>query len=152
MTASVTLRVYTGNGAATESSAQTGFTFTNADALSGGSVAHGTNSFERWVRLAIDNPGTSTLTTFSFRGAPDLPDGVTVLYGVSDVGVTPVNTTSLIATKTLGSERVIWDVNEYDTAGDRTKRLVFQLQAASGAVLGAIPQEVVLFQWQQVPG
>lgn len=149
MSADVSLRVLTGSNAATESSAQTGITFTDADALSGGSVTPGTNSFERWVRLAIDDPDDSILTTFSFQGVPDLPEGVTIKYGISDVGVTPVDTTSTIATHTLMSERVIWDAGSYSEAGDRTGYLVFQEQVAASANSGAIPQNAVTFGWSE---
>ena len=149
MAASVSLRVLTGTDAGTESAAQTGFTLTDADALSGGSVTPGTTSYERWVRLAIDDPDDSILTTFTFRGAPDLPDGVTVKYGVTDTGATPVDTASTIATHTLGTERVIWDTSSYSEAGDRTRYLVFQEVFAADAAAGAIPQNIVVFGWSE---
>jgi len=149
MAASVSLRVSTGTNAGTESSAQTGITLISADALSGGSVSPGTNSYERWVRLAVDNPGDLILTTFSFRGSPNLPDGVEIKYGVTDTPSTPVNTVSNIATHTLGTERVIFDANSYSEAGDRTRYLVFQEQVALTAPSGAITQNLLAFSWSE---
>ena len=141
----VTLRVLTGTDAGTESAAQTGIVFCAADALSGPDVAPGTNSYERWVRLALDAANSHSISTLSFTTTPNLPHGVTIKYGVTDTGATPVATTSTVATHTLDSDHVIWDANTYSADNDRSRYLVLQMAVASDATLGAITQNLLTF-------
>jgi len=147
--AAVTLRVSYGTNAGTESASQTGVTFCAADALSGPDVAPGTVSYERWMRLALDTANSHSISALSFVGAPSLPTGVTIKYGVTDTPATPVNTTSAIATHLLDTDRVIWDTNTYDTNGDRSRYLVMQMTVASSATSGPITQNHLTFDWMQ---
>ena len=150
MTATLSLRVYTGTDAGTESSAQTGITLTDADALSGGPVMPGSNSYERWVRLRVDSPPAVGVTNFFAQNTGELPDGVEIRFGVTDIPSTPVNTTSLIATHEFQSDRkYIFDVNSYADVGDHTRYLVFQEQVSGAANSGGIDTQSIEFGWQE---
>ncbi len=150
MAASVTMRVCTGTAAGTESAAQTGFALMDIDNAANdpdaNTVAPGANSYEKWLRLAIDDSDGRTLSGFWIERTGDLPDGVVVKIGTASAGVTPKATTSTVATETMHSgRRYFFDSAEYDANADRTAFVVLQEQVAASASTGAIDQQ--LFQW-----
>ena|SRR5690242_9811276 len=148
MTATLSLRAYTGTDAGTESSAQTAISLCAADALSGGDVAPGTRSYERWLRLRVDVPPAQGVTNFWLQNTGDLPDGVSLLFGITDTPTTPVNTPSAVATMDLQSgRRYIFDTNTYVEAGDTTRYVVIQEVAAADAVTGDIPEQALAWGW-----
>lgn len=150
MTASVSLRAYTGTDAGTESSAQTAIVLVDVDALTGGPVIPGTNSYERWLRLKLDVAPQVGVTNFWLQNDGILPDGVVIKFGVTDTATTPTDALSTVATTTLESgRRFIWDVNTYTEAGETTRYLVLQEQAAGAAPSGAIPQNVAMIGWSE---
>lgn len=150
MSATITVRAYTGTTAGTESSAQTGITLADADALTGGPVLPGTVSYERWLRLRVDNAPTIGVTNFYVVNTGALPTGVSLKFGVTDTPATPKNTTSLIATMDLTSgRRFIFDTNVYSDAGEHSRYLVIQEQVDIGAASGAIAQQDLKFGFQE---
>ena len=109
-------------------------------------VAPGSNSYEKWLRLVIDDSDGRTLSGFWIERTGDLPDDVVVKIGLASAGVTPKATTSTVATETMHSgRRYFFDAAEYDTNGDRTAFVVLQEQVGASADTGAIDQQ--LFQW-----
>lgn len=149
MTATLSLRCYTGANAGTESAAQSTITLTDADALSGGDVLPGTLSFERWVRLRVDVAPSLGVANFSLTASGNaLPDGVAIRFGVTDTPATPVNTTSAVATKELTpGQKFIFDVSTYAEAGDHTRYLVLQEVVDADAASGAIDPQALLLGW-----
>ena len=150
MAASVTMRVCTGASAGTESAAQTGFALMDIDSAindpDANQIAPGSNSYEKWLRLAIDDSDGRALSGFWIERTGDLPDDVVVKIGLASAGVTPKSTTSTVATETMHSgRRYFFDAAEYDTNGDRTAFVVLQEQVAASAGTGQIDQQ--LFQW-----
>jgi hypothetical protein len=150
--ASVSLRVCTGTGAATESAAQTGLALMDIDSAANdpdaNQVAPGANSYEKWVRLAIDDSDGLTVSGFWVERSGDLDDGVVIKVGYAATGATPKATTSTVATETMHSGRRYWfDMGEYDTNGDRTTYLVLQEQVAATVTAGQIDQQVFQFGW-----
>lgn len=146
MTATITLRVYTGAGAATQSAAQAGIVLlpTDSASVTPAAIAKGANSYEKWVKVLIDDPDGDTFTNFWVQRDGDLPDGVTIKFGVTDTGVTPVATASSVATTTMvDGRRYIFDTNEYGDVDDATRFLVIQAVVAASADSGAIEQQVV---------
>lgn len=146
----VSLSVFTGTGAATETPGQTAITLLSADSAStnpsSAEVVPGTNSFERWMAVSIDTADAQTYSNFWVEMTGDLPDGVTIRVGVADAGSTPTAATSQVAKTTLAAgRRFIWDVNSYSSDGDRTRYLVLQEAVAASAASGAIPQQVLSF-------
>lgn len=147
---SLTLRAYTGAGAATESSSQAGVVLTDVDALTGGAVAQGTLSFERWLRLRVDVAPAAGVTNFWVQNDGALPAGVSLKFGVTDTPTTPVATASAVATMDLTSgRRFIFDTNVYDTVGDHTRYIVIQEVVAIGAPSGAIDTQALTFGYQE---
>lgn len=150
MTATLTLRVYTGTGAATESSSQTAIVLCAADALSGGNVIQGTVSYERWLRLRVDSPPATGVANFYVENTGALPAGVAIKFGVTDTPATPKNTASTVATMDLAVGRhFIFDTNTYASTGDHTRYLVLQEVVAADAASGTIPQHSLKWGWAE---
>ena len=148
MTASLTLRCYTGTNAGTESAAQSSVNLGSTDEIPGDDVVPGTYSFERWVRLRVDSPPALGVANFWFEVTGDLPDGVEVRFGVTDTPATPVATVSTVATHEMQSGRhYIFDTNTYAEAGDHTRYLVFQEHVADTVDPGAIDPLAYTFGW-----
>jgi hypothetical protein len=152
VSATVTLRAYTGSGAATESAALTGIALMSTDSAANtpnaAQVADGTNSFEKWLRLRLDNPGGETVSGFWIIRTGDLPEGVVIKMGVTDTPATPTTAPSTVASTTLvEGRRYIFDDGSYDTAADHTRYVVLQEQVASGVAPGAIDQQVFEVGW-----
>lgn len=150
MTATVSLRAYTGAGAATESAALDGVTLISEDALTGADVDPGTRSFERWLRLRLDTAPVTGVATLWLSNTGGLPEGVSLLFGVTDVAATPVATPSLVATKTLTSgQKFVFDMGPYSEAGEHSRYVVIQEVAAADAAPGAIPAQALVFGWSE---
>jgi hypothetical protein len=150
MSADISLRVFTGAGAATMSAAQTMVELTDVDALTGGDVLPGAVSFERWIALRLDTAPVRGATNFWVENTGDLPTGVTLKFGVIDDAATPVNTVSTIATMDLMSgRRYIVDTNVYNAVGELTRFLVIQEVVAIGAASGAIDPQDLQFGWAE---
>lgn len=153
MAASISLRVCTGTGAATESAGQTGIDLVSADnALNSGAnrtaheVAPGTNSYEKWMRIALDAANGQAVSSFWVERTGDLPDDVVVKIGTTDTGATPTAAESAVARETMHEGRRYWfDGGEYTEDGDRTRFLVIQEQCAASAADGSI--ETQTFEW-----
>lgn len=147
MAALLTLRVYTGTDAGTESAAQSGIALMDIDsaanAPTSNEIAKGSNSFEKWMRIKVDTADGGTFTNFWIERSGDLPDGVTVKMGVTDSPSTPVAATSSIATTTMADgRRYIFDTNEYAADSDTTRYVVVQAVVAATAASGNIEQQV----------
>lgn len=150
MVATISLRAYTGAGAATESPAQSGINLCAADALTGGDVVPGTVSYERWIRLRVDVAPDVAVTNFWVENNGTLPTGVSILFGVTDTPATPKNTVSTVATMALTSgRRFIFDTGSYEDVGEHTRYLVLQEVVAVGAASGAINQQDLDFGWAE---
>lgn len=154
MAATLTLRVYTGTDAGTESGPQEGIALMSTDSAGNdpedNEIEKGTNSFEKWMRVKVDDADGDTFTNFWIERSGDLPDGVTVKMGVTDIPATPVAATSIIATTTMtDGRRYIFDTNEYDADDDTTRYLVVQARVDGAATSGNIEQQVFSIGYSQ---
>lgn len=150
----VSLRLYTGTAAGTESGAETAIALLSVDAASDDPTAHkiakGTNSFEKWIRLRIDNAAGASYSNFSLVRSGDLPTGVVIKMGVTDTPTTPTASTSAVATTTMvAGRRYVFDAGTYDTTGQHTRYVVLQEVVAATAASGNIPQQHFTAGWQQ---
>lgn len=146
----VSLRVYTGTGAGTESAAQTALALLSVDAATvdpnSHKVAPGANSYEKWLAVRVDSAAGETYSNFWVECSEDPPTGVTITVGIADAGSTPTSAKSAVAKTTLSAgRRFTWDAGVYGTAGQRTRFLVLQAQVAATAAGGAIPQGLLTF-------
>lgn len=150
MVASLTLRVYYGAGAATESGAQTAIFLSDTDGLTSGSIDPGSYSYERWLRLRVDSAPVSGVTNFWLQNEGVLPADVILRFGITDTPSTPVATASAIATMELTSGRkFIFDTNTYSETGEHTRYIVLQAQALATADSGPLSQQTPSFGWSE---
>lgn len=146
MTAEISLRAYTGASAGTESAALDAVELISEDAVTGDPVAPGSVSFERWLRLRVDVAPVIGVANFWLTNTGDLPDGVSLLFGVTDTPATPVGTVSTVAIKALTSgQRFIFDAQTLTEIGDHSRYIVIQEVVAADAAPGTIPAQA--FQW-----
>lgn len=155
MAASLSLRVYTGSGAGVESASVAGIDLISADNATNSAgnrsanlVAPGTNSFEKWCRLKVDDADGQTVTGFWVERVGDLPAGVTIKFGVTDTPATPVVTASTVATREIATGRKwYFDSGAYDADGDYSRYIVFQEVVAADAADGSIDSQAIQFGW-----
>lgn len=168
MPATISVRVYTGANAATESAAQTGISFlsidsaaTDATTRANNPVAAGTNSFVKNLRLKLDVAPANAVTNFLWwtdgTGQANVALRAKEQVGTGGAtpgtgGVTP-SATALAAdidayTRTSGAKGT-WDTASYSTLNNVTKSLQLQLQPAAGATAGPWTQETINYQYDE---
>jgi hypothetical protein len=150
----VSLRVYTGTGAATESSPLTAIALLSVDAATvdpnSHRVAPGSSSYEKWLAVKVDSADGTTWSDFSVTCSGALPTGVTIKVGVTATAATPTNATSLVATTTLqAGRRYTFDTSVLSTTGSKSAFLVLQEVVATDAASGAIPQQALTVNYAQ---
>jgi hypothetical protein len=150
--ATVTLRVYTGSGAGTESTAQTGIALMNVDSAADSPVANpvtpGSNSFEKWIKLKVESADGQSLGAFWVERTGDLPDGVTIKLGITETATTPTASESSVATTTMAADRrYYFEANTITEDGDTTRFLVIQEQTTGSAGSGDIDANSFTFGW-----
>ena len=168
MAAALSVRVYTGTNAGTESAAQTGISFLSIDSAATDSgtraanpVAAGSNSFEKHVRLKIDTAPANAVTNFLWwtDGAGQSNVNLRAKEGVGTGGATPgtgdtTPSASAMAsdinayTRTSGAKGT-WDSASYSTQNHVTKALLLQLQPQAGAAAGPWTQETINYQYDE---
>lgn len=162
MAASVSLRVYTGASAGTESAAVTGIDLVAADNATNSPanraaypVGRGTNSYEKWMALKVDVAPANNVSNFQVwgDGAALATDLALKVAGEVAAGVTPVATTSVVATNDWTSytaaAKLQWDDGVYTTVDTVTEFLVMQLQVGAGAAVGDMAQLVALYSFDE---
>ena len=133
MAAGLSVRVYTGSNAGTQSGAQTGISFLSADsantALSdrqANPISVGTASYEKWVKLYVDTAPANGVTNFKLWGDGAVQTSTTLyVTGNYITGTTPTSGTSTIAnaaytTYTAGN-KMTWDATSYSATGAVTR-------------------------------
>lgn len=162
MAASLSLRVCTGTDAGTVSSAVTGIDLISADNAvnsaanrAANPVGRGTNSYEKWMLLEIDVAPANDVSNFQVwgdGGALDTDIAIDVAGEVA-AGVTPVATTSVVATTdwttVTAAAKLQWDTTVLTTIGQQTKFLVMQLQVGASAAVGSMTQEVANYSYDE---
>lgn len=143
----VSLRVYTGTNAGTESAPQTGIALLSTDSAgtnpAAAEVDPGTNSFEKWLRV-LDDSASAAPANYWIERSGDLPVGVVIKLGVTDTPATPTASTSAVATTTMAEgRRYFFDAAATEIVGGfASSYVVLQEQVAADADSGAIDQQV----------
>lgn len=151
----VSLRVYTGTSATSESAAVTGIDFVSTDnstnSLSNRTqfpVVTGLNSYSKHLRLKIDSAPSNRIENVKFwtDGTPTSNVALVVKLGVGAGGATPgtgdsTPTASALSGATdaysyTSSSKGTWDSGQYSTLNNVTKSLVLQLQPGASATPG----------------
>jgi len=159
--ATITLRVYTGSAAGTESSSVTGIDMISADNATNSlanrqanPILAGTRSYEKWLKLKVDAPPANAVTNFQVWG-DGATDTSTTLYGTGAyvTGATPTNGTSTVANATFNTytsgNKLTWDSASYSATNATTKYLVLQLAIDSTCGPGPITQETINYSWDE---
>lgn len=168
MAAVVSLRVYTGTNAATESSAVTGIDFISADNATNtlgnrqaNPVTVGTNSYSKHLRLKIDSGIINSIGNVKFwtdgTGQSNVALRAKLAQGTGGAtpgtgGTTP-SATSLSGdadaySYTSGSKGT-WDSSSYTTNTHVTKEMQLQLQPNSSAAAGNWTQETLNYSYDE---
>jgi hypothetical protein len=161
MAASLSVRVYTGASAGTESAVVTGIDFTSADNATN-SLANrqanpvdvNTRSYEKWLKLKIDTAPANGVTNFKIWGDGAVMTSTTLYWtGQYVTGTTPTTGSSTIANTTFNGftsgNKGTWDTNSYSATNATTRYSVFQLAVASDAGPGNWTQETISYSFDE---
>ena len=161
MAASLSVRVYTGSAAGTESAVVTGIDFISADNATNtlanrqaNPITVGTNSFEKWIKLKVDTAPANGVTNFKIWGDGAVQTSTTLNWtGSYTTGTTPVATTSTVANTTFtnftAGNKGTWDSASYTATNATTKYTVFQLQVAADCGPGNWTTETINYSYDE---
>jgi hypothetical protein len=161
MVAGLTVRVYTGSAAGTQSAAQTGIDLISADNATNTlanrqayPITVGTRSYEKWIKLYVDTAPANGVTNFLIWGDGAVSTSTTLYFtGNYVTGVTPTSVTSTVAnanfTTYTSSNKATWDTASYSATGSVTKYAVFQLAVNADANPGNWGQETISYSYDE---
>ena len=161
MAASLSVRVYTGSAAGTESASVTGIDFISADNATNSlanrtanPITVGTNSYEKWLKLKVDTAPANAVANFKIWGDGAVQTSTTLNWtGAYTTGTTPVATASTIANSTFtnftSGNKGTWDSGSYSATNATTKYAVFQLVVDSTCGPGNWTQETINFSYDE---
>lgn len=161
MAASLSVRVYTGASAGTESGAVTGLDMISADNATNSlanrtsnPITVGTNSYEKWIKLKVDTIPANGVTNFKIWGDGAVMTSTTLNFTAAYItGTTPTTAASSIANTTFtnftSGNKATWDSASYTNTNATTKYCVFQLVVDSTAGPGNWTQETVNFSYDE---
>jgi hypothetical protein len=159
--AALSLRVYTGTNAGTESGPVSGIDFISADNATNSlgnrqanPITVGTNSYEKWLKLKIDTAPANAVSNFKIWGDGAVQTSTTLMFtGAYVTGTTPVATASSIAnanfTTYTSGNKATWDSGSYSATNATTKYAVFQLQVDSTCGPGNWTQETISYSFDE---
>lgn len=161
MAASLSVRVYTGASAGTESGAVTGIDFISADNATNSlgnrtsfPITVGTNSYEKWIKLKVDTAPANGVTNFKIWGDGAVQTSTTLNFTAGYVtGATPTTGASSVANTTFtnftSNNKATWDSASYTATNATTKYAVFQLVVAADAAAGNWTQETISYSYDE---
>jgi len=159
--ATLTLRVYTGSGAGTESGAVTGVDMISADNATNSlanrqanPIVAGTRSYEKWLKLKVDAAPANAVTNFQIWGDGAVDTSVTLYFTANYVtGATPTTGNSTVAatnfTGYTSGNKATWDTASYTATNATTRFAVFQLAVDATRGPGPITQETISYSWDE---
>jgi hypothetical protein len=159
--ASISLRVYTGSAAGTQSAAVTGVDLISADNATNSlanrqanPITVNTNSYEKWLKLFVDTAPANNVSNFLAWGDGGVQTSTTLrVTGNYITGTTPTTATSSVANTTFtnftSGNKLTWDAGPYTNTSATTRYLVFQLQVGSDASPGNWTQETVSYSYDE---
>lgn len=161
MAASLTVRVYTGSAAGTESSAVSGIDLESADNATNSlanrqanPITVATNSYEKWLKLKVDTAPANAVANFKIWGDGAVQTSTTLNWtGAYITGTTPTTATSTIANTTFtnftSGNKGTWDSGSYSATNATTRYTIFQLQVASDCGAGNWTQETISYSYDE---
>ena len=167
MTASISLHVYTGTNAATESSAVGRIAFLSADTsaadtltIAQNAITRGTNSYSKHLRSKIVSAPNNYVDNFKFWTDGITRTNMAIRFKVVGTGgatpgtgdSTPTTTSltsSYLASDYISTNKFTWDTATYSTVGNVTKALVLQLQPEVDASIGTISDGYIYYSYDE---
>jgi len=161
MAATLSLRVYTGSAAGTESGVVTGIDLISADNATNSlanrqanPITVNTNSYEKWLKLKVDTAPANGVTNFLIWGDGAVMTSTTLNFTAAYItGTTPTTASSTIADTTFvnftAGNKATWDSASYSATNATTRYTVYQLAVASDAGPGNWTQETVNFSYDE---
>ena len=161
MAASLSVRVYTGSAAGTESGVVTGIDLESADNATNtlanrqaNPINVGSQSYEKWLKLKLDTAPANGVTNFKIWGDGAVMTSTTLFWtGQKITGTTPVATVSTIANTNFNGftsgNKGTWDTNSYSATNATTQYTLFQLAVDSTAGPGNWTQETVSYSYDE---
>jgi hypothetical protein len=161
MAATVTIRVYTGTDATTESTAQTGIDLISANNATNTStnratypITAGTNSYEKWIKARVDAAPDNYVNTFKLYGDGTVQQSTVLYVGATTTGATATTATSSIATNawtdyTNTTNGFDWHSTNMTAEASTTRYAVFQLAVAADAAAGNWTQETLSYSYNE---
>jgi hypothetical protein len=161
MVASLTVRVYTGASAGTESAAVSGIDLISDDNdtnslanRQANPITVGTTSYEKWIALKVDTAPSNEVYNFQIWGDGGVTTSTTLYFtGNYVTGTTPTDGTSTIAdtdfTSYTAGAKATWDSGTYSATNDVTNFAVFQLDVDADANPGNWTQETISYSYDE---
>jgi uncharacterized Rossmann fold enzyme len=159
--ATVSLRVYSGSNAATESSAVTGADLISADNATNSlanrqanPVTVGTRSYEKWLKLKVDAAPANGITNVQMWGDGNIMTSTALWFtGGFVTGATPTNAASSVANADFvgftAGNKAVWDSASLTATNATSKYAVFQLEVDATAGPGNWTQETVNYSYDE---
>jgi len=161
MAASLSLRVYTGSNAGTESGAVSGIDLESADNATNSlanrqanPITVGTNSYEKWLKLKVDTAPANGVTNFKLWGDGAVQTSTTLNWtGNYITGTTPTTGASSIANTNFNNytagNKGTWDASSYTATNATTRYAVFQLVVDATCGPGNWTQETINYSYDE---
>jgi hypothetical protein len=162
MVASLSVRVYNGASAGTESGVVTGIDFISADNSTNtlanrqaNPITVGTRSYEKWLKLKIDTAPQNSVSNFKIWGDGATTTSTTLYFtGAYVTGATPTNASSTVANVVFtnfssSGTAATWDAPAYTATNATTKYAVFQLAIGADCAPGNWTQETINYSYDE---
>ena len=161
MAATLTVRVYTGASAGTESGAQTGIDLESADNATNtlanrqaNPINVGAQSYEKWLKLKIDAAPANGVANFKVWGDGAVQTSTTLFAtGAYVTGTTPTSGVSTKANATFtaytSGNKMTWDTNSYSATNATTQYLILQLAVDATCGPGNWTQETISYSYDE---
>lgn len=160
MTATISIRVFTGTTAGTQSDAVTGIDLIaedNADNSPENRAANpipvGENSYEKYIKARVDVAPDNYVENFQAWGPGSTQANTDLMYGLTASAATPVRTGSVVATTNFNEEnsasKLVWHAGQLTAVGHTTQFLVFQLQVGETATQGNWTQQTINYSYDE---
>lgn len=160
MAATVTIRVYTGASAGTESGAVSGIDLISADNATNSTanrqaypITAGDRSYEKWIKARVDVAPDNYVNNFQLWGDGAVQQSTSLYVGKTAAGVTPTSGDSSVATNDwtsyLTGSRFAWHATNMTGVGSTTDFAVFQLDTLASAAAGNWTQETINYSYDE---
>lgn len=160
MAATVTIRVYTGASAGTESAAVSGIDLLSADNATNSTanrvanpIAANSRSYEKWLRAYVDTAPDNQVDNFQLWGDGAVQSSTDLYVGKTATGVTPTSGDSSVATNAwtgyTSGAKFAWHATAMTGVGSKTDYAVMQLDVDSDAAAGNWGQEAISYGFDE---